>query len=76
MADGPSVLGYYTLSAHSVERSYVHSSHVASFAVVVDAKEDAVKFYQRYGFMQVSPGTRMFLPMTTIRNLAATSIGE
>jgi len=96
MADGPAVLGYYTLSAHSMERgalpeevvkklklpkyplipatlmgrlavdlkyqgrrlgeillmdglerSYVHSSQVASFAVVVDAKENAVEFYRR-----------------------------
>jgi predicted N-acetyltransferase YhbS len=118
MADGPSVLGYYTLSSHSVERSalpetivkklklpkyplipatlmgplavdlkhqgrrlgeillmdgldrsYRHSRQVASFAVVVDAKENAVDFYRRYGFLQLPSGTRMFIPMTTLKNL-------
>jgi GNAT superfamily N-acetyltransferase len=118
LADGPAVLGYYTLSAHSIERdalpepvvktlklpkypylpvtlmgrlavdrkfqgqrlgelllmdglerSYVHSSQVASFAVVVDAKENAVEFYQKYGFLRLPPGQRMFLPMATIKKL-------
>ncbi len=118
MADGPAVLGYYTLSAHSIERSalpedlvkklklpkyplipatlmgrlavdlkyqgqrigeillmdglersYVHSSQVASFAVVVDAKESAVEFYRRYGFLRLPPGLRMFIPMETMKKL-------
>jgi ribosomal protein S18 acetylase RimI-like enzyme len=118
MADGPVVLGYYTLSAHSIERdvlpdeivkklklpkyplipttlmgrlavdlkyqgqrlgeillmdglerSYVHSSQVASFAVVVDAKDSAVEFYRKYGFLQLPPGLRMFVPMETIKRL-------
>jgi hypothetical protein len=118
MADGPSVLGYYTLSAHSVARgalpetvvkklklppyplipatlmgrlavdqkyqgrrfgeillmdglarSYVNSRQVASFAVVVDAKENAMEFYRRYGFLQLTPGKRMFIPMATIKKL-------
>jgi predicted N-acetyltransferase YhbS len=120
MADGPAVLGYYTLSAHSIERSalpedtvkklklpkypfipatlmgrlavdlkyqgqrlgeillmdglersYLHSRQVASFAVVVDAKENAVEFYRRYGFLQLPLGRRMFLPMETIKKLMA-----
>jgi predicted N-acetyltransferase YhbS len=118
MADGPAVLGYYTLSAHSIERdalpgdvvkklklpkyplipvtlmgrlavdlkyqgqrlgeillmdglerSYVHSNQVASFAVVVDAKEEAVEFYGRYGFLRLPQGQRMFIPMETIKKL-------
>ena len=120
MADGPAVLGYYTLSAHSIERhalpedvvkklklpkyplipatlmgrlavdlkyqgqrlgeillmdglerSYVLSRQVASFAVVVDAKENAVEFYRRYGFLQLPLGLerRMFIPMETIKKL-------
>ena len=118
MADGPAVLGYYTLSAHSIERnalpedvvkklklpkyalipatlmgrlavdlkyqgqrigeillmdglerSYVHSSQVASFAVLVDAKENAVEFYRRYGFLKLPTGRRMFIPMETIKKL-------
>jgi predicted GNAT family N-acyltransferase len=113
MADGPSVVGYYTLSALSIERgtipepvvkklklpsypllpatlmgrlavdqkhqkrgigeflpidglqrSYTNSRQVASFVVVVDAKENAVEFYLRYGFLQLPPtGRRMYLPM-------------
>ncbi len=118
MADGSAVLGYYTLSAHSIERgvlpeavvkklrlpkyptipatlmgrlavdlnyqgqhlgeillmdalerSYIHSAHVGSFAVVVDSKENAVDFYLRYGFHQLLPGRRMFIPMGTIKEL-------
>jgi len=118
MSNGAEVLGYYTLSAHSVERnalpedalsklklpkypflpvtlmgrlavdrkhqgkgvgeilllnglerSYLHSSQVASFAVLVDAKESAIEFYRRYGFLQLPEGERMFLPMATIKKL-------
>ena len=54
-----------------LERSSVQSSQIASFAVVVDANEEAVKFYVRYGFLQLLPGRRMFIPMETIRKLVA-----
>lgn len=118
MADGVNVIGFYTLSAHNVERnelpedvvkklglprylripatlmgrlavstahqgqgigelllmdglerSCISSGQVASFAVMVDAKEGAVNFYARYGFLRLLPGNRMFLPMRTIREL-------
>jgi len=118
MADGAAVMGYYTLSAHSIERntlpddvvkklklpkyplipatlmgrlavdvkyqrqglgeillmdglerSYVHSNQVASFAVMVEAKENAVEFYRRYGFLQLPQGRRMFILMETIKKL-------
>jgi ribosomal protein S18 acetylase RimI-like enzyme len=118
MADGPAVLGYYTLSAHSIERgalpedmakklklpkypfipatlmgrlavdrryqgrrlgeillldgltrSYAHSNQVASFAVMVDAKESAVEFYLGYGFLRLPRGQRMLIPMGTIKKL-------
>jgi predicted GNAT family N-acyltransferase len=118
MADGAKVLGYYTLSAHNIERSalpedaikklklpkypfipatlmgrlavdrdqqgkklgeillldglersFIHSRDVASFAVMVDAKENAVPFYLNYGFLPLPPGQRMFIPMATIRKL-------
>jgi len=36
---------------------------------VVDAKENAVKFYRRYGFLQLPEGQRMFIPMETIKKL-------
>lgn len=118
MADGAAVMGYYTLSAHSIERdalpedtvkklklpkypfipatlmgrlavdlkyqrqrlgeillmdglerSYMHSHQVASFAVAVDAKENAMEFYRRYGFQRLPLGQRMFIPMETIGKL-------
>jgi len=47
----------------------VHSRQVASFAVVVDAKNNAVEFYRRYGFLQLPLGLRMFIPMETIKRL-------
>jgi len=52
-----------------LERSYTHSRQVASFAVMVDAKENAVEFYLGYGFMRLPPGQRMFIPMSTIKKL-------
>ena len=52
-----------------LKRSFALSSQVGSFAVVVDAKEDAVEFYGRYGFLQLLPGNRMFIPMRTIEKL-------
>jgi len=52
-----------------LQRSYTHSREVASFAVVVDAKENAVQFYLNYGFLHLPPGRRIFIPMTTIKKL-------
>jgi predicted GNAT family N-acyltransferase len=52
-----------------LERSYIHSRQVGSFAVLVDAKENALEFYRRYGFLQLSPGNRMFIPMGTIKEM-------
>lgn len=118
MAEGPSVVGYYTLSAHNLkrdvlpeeivkklklpkylyipatlmgrlavdlkhrgkrigetllidglQRSCANSKHVASFAVMVDAKNEAVEFYRRYGFIQLPASNQMFIPMKTIVEL-------
>jgi len=118
MANGDSVLGYYTLSSHTVrredlpepvikklklpkytfipatlmgrlavdvqhrgkgigetllidglKRSCIQTAQIASFAVMVDAKEEALEFYIRYGFVQLPGSNRMFLPMSTIREL-------
>jgi len=56
-----------------LQRSYVQSSQVASFAVVVDAKENAMEFYRRYGFLELPQGQRMFIPMETIKKLMGAS---
>jgi predicted GNAT family N-acyltransferase len=55
----------------ALARSLEHSKGVASFAVIVDAKdESALGFYRKYGFLAF-PGTnnRLFLPMGTIEQL-------
>ena len=52
-------------------RSLRQSKQVASFAVIVDAKEEAVRrFYEHFEFLPL-PETpnRLFLPMRTIENL-------
>lgn len=55
----------------ALQRALLHSGEVASWAVIVDAKDEAAeRFYSRYGFM-VLPQTRqrLFLPMATIAAL-------
>jgi GNAT superfamily N-acetyltransferase len=48
-------------------------SEIASYAFVVDAKDDtAARFYCRYGFAPLVPGSgRLFMPMTEIAKLFA-----
>lgn len=57
----------------ALKRSYEQSRHIASAAVVVDAKDDnAVAFYSRYGFHQFpDQKDRLFLPMQTIEKTFA-----
>jgi GNAT superfamily N-acetyltransferase len=55
----------------ALARALVNSAEVASWAVIVDAKDEAAeKFYLRYGFkaLPTRPG-RLFLPMATIADL-------
>jgi ribosomal protein S18 acetylase RimI-like enzyme len=59
------------LVADALKRSLANSMHVASWTVMVDAKDaNAVAFYKEYGFMEI-PATpsRLFLPMETIAKL-------
>lgn len=45
----------------------ISKSSVASMAVVVDPiDEEAVKFYEKYGFIFLPDSGKMFLPMSTI----------
>lgn len=57
------------LLVDALKRSLEISSNVASFSVITEAKNEAVvKFYQRYGFIQLPDyKQRLFLPMATIR---------
>lgn len=55
----------------ALSRSYRATSEIASYAVVVDAKNDAaIAFYHRYDFIQFPDRpNRLFLPMNVIAKL-------
>jgi hypothetical protein len=55
----------------ALKRSLANARHVASWTVMVDAKDaNAVVFYKNYGFIEI-PATpnRLFLPIETIAKL-------
>ncbi len=56
------------LLSDAIKRAYQASQTIASHAVVVDAINDAAeRFYQKYGFINLSSSNRsLFLPMGTI----------
>ena len=60
-----------TLLVDALKKALQNSTHVASWAVIVDAKdEEAAGFYQRYGFISFpSRPNRLFLPMTSIQRM-------
>lgn len=54
----------------ALNRSYEISKSIGSFAVIVDPiDEDAEKFYNKYGFINLPDSGKMFLPMNTIKTL-------
>ena len=55
----------------ALHRSWQNSREVASFAVVVDAKDDAaVRFYRHFDFLSLPDmSNRLFLPMRSIEKL-------
>jgi GNAT superfamily N-acetyltransferase len=55
----------------ALQRALLHSGEVASWAVIVDAKDEAAeRFYSRYGFMGLPQRQqRLFLPMATVAAL-------
>lgn len=62
-------LGEFLL-LHALERAWLGSQQVASWAVVVDAKEEARGFYLKYDFVPLpSQPSRLFLPMKTIEQM-------
>jgi predicted GNAT family N-acyltransferase len=64
-------LGEFLLM-HALERAWIGSHQVASWAVVVDAKAGARDFYLKYDFVPLpSNADRFFLPMKTIARLFA-----
>lgn len=60
-----------TLLIDALRRSLTQAAGIASWAVVVDAKDDdAREFYARYGFLALLDApNRLFLPMATIAAL-------
>jgi predicted GNAT family N-acyltransferase len=59
------------LLTNALKRSWENSKHIASWAVIVDAKDaNAAAFYKKYSFLEL-PATpnRLFLPMATIAKL-------
>jgi GNAT superfamily N-acetyltransferase len=59
------------LLVDALKRALQNSAHVASWAVIVDAKdEEAGEFYSHYGFVVLpSKPNRLFLPMTSIHKM-------
>jgi len=54
----------------ALKRCYEISKSIGSFAVIVDPiDEDAVNFYDKYGFINLPDSGKMFLPMNTIKML-------
>jgi GNAT superfamily N-acetyltransferase len=64
-------LGEFLLM-HALERAWLGSQQVASWAVVVDAKLGARDFYLKHDFVPLpTQPDRLFLPMKTIQRLFA-----
>ena len=63
-------LGALTLT-HALEKSLIAARDVASWAVFVDAIDDAAaSFYRKYGFIELPEDQhKLFLPMSTIAKL-------
>lgn len=54
----------------ALKRSYENSQIIGSYAVVVDPiDEQAAKFYQKYGFIQLLDTQKMFISLKTIQEL-------
>lgn len=58
------------LLTHALRRCVAAADTVAAAAIVVDAKPDAIRFYEKHGFISLNPGSlQLFLPMATARRL-------
>lgn len=58
------------LLMHALERAWLGSRQVASWAMIVDAKAGARDFYIKYGFIPFPEQPyRLFLPMKTVERL-------
>jgi predicted GNAT family N-acyltransferase len=59
------------LLVDALKRALQNSAHVASWAVIIDAKdEQAAEFYKHYGFVPFpSKPNRLFLPMSSVHRM-------
>ncbi len=59
------------LLVDALKKAFQNSAHVASWAAIVDAKDEgAVEFYKRYGFIPFpTRPNRLFLPMASIQKM-------
>lgn len=59
------------LLVDALRKAFQNSEHVASWAVIVDTKdEEAREFYKRYGFVPLpTRSNRLFLPMSSIQKM-------
>ncbi|MEN0006725.1 MAG: GNAT family N-acetyltransferase [Bacteroidota bacterium] len=54
----------------ALKRSFAASTIIGSMAVIVDPiDENAIKFYERFGFILLPDSKKLFLPMKTIKQL-------
>lgn len=59
-----------SLLLDALYRSYLVSKEMASIAAIVDPIDDeAISFYEKYGFQRLPDSGRMFLPMKAIEQL-------
>lgn len=63
-------LGEHLLLDALLRALTLSEASIGAMAVVVDPINDfAVKFYQKYGFLQLPDSVKMFLPINTIRQI-------
>jgi len=61
----------------ALRRSFFASKSIGSIAVVVDpVDDDAVSFYEKFGFIRLPDSGKMFIPMKTIEKLLIQSQPE
>jgi hypothetical protein len=66
------------LLVDALKRAFAQSSHIASLAVIAEAKDDvALAFYRKHGFAKLGAyPNRVFLPMGTVGQMLGSSGGK
>ncbi len=54
----------------ALKRSYINSLQIASMAVIVDPLDnEAIAFYNHFGFIELPNSGKMFLPMSQLEQI-------